>query len=59
MDEKVKEKEDLLEMFKKSQRELEGSLLTAMKEEYHNKIREMDEELKKLELQKNESINKT
>ena len=38
---------------------MEGSLLTAMKEEYHNKIREMDEELKKLELQKNESINKT
>ena len=59
MDEKVREKEDLLEMFKQSQRELEGSLLTAMKEEYHNKIREMDEELKKLELQKNESINKT
>ena len=45
MDAEVNEKEKLLEMFKQSQRELEGSLLNAMKEEYHNKIKEMNEEL--------------
>lgn len=38
MDQEVREKENLLEMFKQSQREIEGSLLNAMKEEYHMKI---------------------
>ena len=34
----VKNKEALLEAIKNSQRELEGTLLNAMKEEYHKKI---------------------
>ena len=59
MDAEVNEKEKLLEMFKQSQRELEGSLLNAMKEEYHNKIKEMNEELQRLEATKKETLQKS
>ena len=46
-------------MFKQSQRDLEGSLLNAMKEEYHMKIKEMNDELMRLETQKNETLQKS
>ena len=59
MDQEVREKENLLEMFKQSQREIEGSLLNAMKEEYHMKIQEMNDELQRLEAQKQASLQKS
>ena len=55
----VKDKEVLLETLKTSQRELQDTLLSAMKEEYHKRIQEMNEEILRLEKEKDESLKKT
>lgn len=38
--------------FKESQKELEHSLLSAMKEEYHNRVAQLNEEIVRLDAEK-------
>jgi len=55
----VQQKEQLLEKFKESQKELQDSLLNAMKEQYHKSIQTMNEELLRLEQEKQQTLKKT
>ena len=49
----------MLEVIKNSQRELQDTLLNAMKEEYHKKIQTMNDEMARLELEREENLKKT
>lgn len=55
----MQQKEQLLEKFKESQKELQDSLLNAMKEQYHKSIQTMNEELLRLEQEKQQTLKKT
>lgn len=50
--------EEVLSKFRSSQRDMEQSLLKAMEEEYHNKILQMQNELKRLDAAKSEDLKK-
>jgi hypothetical protein len=58
LDGDLKDKEELLLAVKESQKLLQNNLLEAMKMEYHKKIMALEQEIRSLEKEKNESMKK-
>lgn len=58
LDGDLKDKEQLLLAVKESQKLLQNNLLEAMKMEYHKKIMALEQEIRSLEKEKNESMKK-
>lgn len=56
LEDNLKDKEALLQAIKDSQKALSNNLLEAMKCEYHKKIRQLQEEMERLEVERAENV---